>query len=76
MDAAPVALIDRFVQCECGEVSLNAITWVELCCGMDAQNSRDEIMVLFPNLLHGTLLWVRLPFSENYRSNSPAEKQL
>jgi len=49
VDAAPVALIDRFVQCERGEVSLNAITWVELCCGMDAQNSRDETMVLFSN---------------------------
>jgi len=47
MDEAPESVIHRFAQCELGEVSLSAITWAELCCGMDAHQSRDDMMALF-----------------------------
>jgi len=47
MDDAPESVMHRFAQCERGEVSLSAITWAELCCGMDAQHSQDDMMALF-----------------------------
>jgi len=47
MDEAPESVINRFAQCERGEVSLSAVTWAELCCGMDQHHSRDEMLALF-----------------------------
>jgi len=50
MDEAPESVINRFAQCEAGEVSLSAITWAELCCGMDAHHGQDEMRDLFRQL--------------------------
>jgi len=47
MDEAPESVITRFEQCGLGEVSLSAVTWAELCCGMDAHHSREDMMTLF-----------------------------
>jgi len=50
MDEAPERVIQRFAQCKPGEVSLSAITWAELCCGVDEYNSQDELTPLFGRL--------------------------
>jgi len=47
MDEIPAAVVERFAQCEQGEVSLSAVTWAELCCGMGSHNSQDDMMTLF-----------------------------
>jgi len=50
MNGAPPSVIDKFAQCKRGEVSLSAITWSELCCGMDEYHAQDEMMLLFESL--------------------------
>jgi len=47
MNEAPESVVNRFAQCERGEVSLSAITWAELCHGMDRHHSQEEMMALF-----------------------------
>jgi len=49
-DNTPRSVIRRFAQCKSGEISLSAITWAELCCGMDEHNSQEELMTLFARL--------------------------
>jgi len=50
MNEVPESVINRFALCEVGEVSLSAVTWAELCCGMDEYHGRDEMMSLFGKL--------------------------
>jgi len=50
MNGAPESVIEKFAQCERGEVSLSAITWAELCCGIDEYHRQDEMMALFLKL--------------------------
>jgi len=50
MNGAPESVTRRFVRCDLGEVSLSAVTWAELCCGMDAHQDQDDMMALFRKL--------------------------
>jgi len=46
MDNTPTALEEKFAQYGQEKISINAITWAELCCGLDIQNSQDDMMDL------------------------------
>jgi len=50
MDERPAALAARFAQCKKGEVALSAVTWAELCCGMDTHSDSGDMMALFRKL--------------------------
>lgn len=50
MEENPAAVIEKFAKCKRGEVALSAITWAELCCGMDTHNDSSEMMELFYRL--------------------------
>jgi len=50
MAGAPDSVVRRFARCALGEVSLSAVTWAELCCGMDAHQDQDDMMTLFRKL--------------------------
>jgi len=50
MNNPPDSMRKRFAECKPGEVSISAITWAELCCGMDTHDSKDEIMGLLGKL--------------------------
>jgi len=47
MNGASPSVINKFAQCEKGEVSLSAITWSELCCGMDEYHDDDFVLESF-----------------------------
>jgi tRNA(fMet)-specific endonuclease VapC len=51
MKQQPERVIQRFAQCKIGEIALSAITWAELCCGMDVRNGKIDMMALFGKLV-------------------------
>jgi tRNA(fMet)-specific endonuclease VapC len=53
----PPALVARFARCRQGEVAVSAITWAELCCGLDVKNSQAQLDALAERL-------IVLPFGE------------
>ena len=50
MKENPEQVIARFAKCKVGEVALSAVTWAELCCGLNKHNSVDQMMQLFEML--------------------------
>lgn len=50
MDERPDSLVAKFAQCKKGEVALSAVTWAELCCGMDTHSDGDDLKALFRQL--------------------------
>ena len=50
MREQPEAVIKRFSKVRRGDVAISAITWAELCCGLDIYNSKDEMFNLLAKL--------------------------
>jgi len=50
VNEASESVVNRFAQCEVGEVSLSAVTWAELCCGIVAlvTNNTADFLVYQP----------------------------
>jgi tRNA(fMet)-specific endonuclease VapC len=51
MDERPVSVIQKFAECQPGEIAISAITWAELCCGMDTHDSRNDMQELLSKLI-------------------------
>ncbi|MDR1967131.1 MAG: type II toxin-antitoxin system VapC family toxin [Burkholderiaceae bacterium] len=51
MDEHPVSVIQKFAKCQPGEIAISAITWAELCCGMDTHDGKNEMLGLLGKLM-------------------------
>lgn len=50
MKEQPPAVIKKFSNLRKGEIALSAITWAELCCGLNIHNSQAQMLSLLAKL--------------------------
>ena len=50
MKEQPLALVNKFSELRKGELALSAITWAELCCGLNIHNSQKQMHELLSRL--------------------------
>jgi tRNA(fMet)-specific endonuclease VapC len=50
MKKQPLSLVKKFSELRRGEIALSAITWAELCCGLNIHNSQQQMVNLLSKL--------------------------
>jgi len=50
MDERPPSVIKKFAKYKQGQVAISAVTWAELCCGLDTHNDASEMALLHEKL--------------------------